>query len=51
MVAERTRERYLVLADGADPDLAAKYDRVSGAAASVAGILHWLEKTDGGESR
>ena len=50
MVAERTRERYLVLADGADPDLAAKYERVSGAAASVAGILHWLDKADGAES-
>jgi glyoxylase-like metal-dependent hydrolase (beta-lactamase superfamily II) len=44
MVAERTRGRYLVLADGADPELAAKYDRISGTAANVAGIMHWLEK-------
>ncbi len=46
MVAERTRQRYLVLADGADPELAAKYDRVGGTAANVAGIMRWLEKTD-----
>jgi len=47
MVAERTRERYLVLADGADPELAARYDRVSGAEANVAGIMHWLDRTEG----
>ena len=48
MVAERTRQRYAVLADGYDPDIAAKYDRISGAAANVAGIMHWLDKTQGG---
>ncbi|HEU5421557.1 MAG TPA: MBL fold metallo-hydrolase [Streptosporangiaceae bacterium] len=46
MVAERTRERYAVLAAGADPELAAKYDRIAGPTANVAGILHWLNKTD-----
>jgi len=45
MVAERTRQRYRALADGADPELAAKYDRVGGTAANVAGIMRWLEKT------
>jgi glyoxylase-like metal-dependent hydrolase (beta-lactamase superfamily II) len=45
MVAERTRERYAMLAADADPDLAAKFDRISGAAANVAGIMHWLDKT------
>ena len=45
MVAERTRQRYRVLADDADPEVAAKYDRVSGAQANVAGIMHWLDKT------
>jgi glyoxylase-like metal-dependent hydrolase (beta-lactamase superfamily II) len=45
MVAERTRERYAVLAADADPELAAKFDRISGAAANVAGIMHWLDKT------
>jgi glyoxylase-like metal-dependent hydrolase (beta-lactamase superfamily II) len=44
MVAERTRSRYAVLADGADPALAAKFERISGAAANVAGIAHWLDK-------
>ena len=47
MVAERTRQRYLVLADGADPDLAAKYERIGGTEANVAGIMRWLDKTDG----
>jgi glyoxylase-like metal-dependent hydrolase (beta-lactamase superfamily II) len=47
MVAERTRQRYLVLAQDADPALAAKYDRISGAQANVAGIMHWLDKTEG----
>jgi len=42
MVAERTRERYAVLRDDADPELAATYDRTSSAAANVAGITHWL---------
>jgi glyoxylase-like metal-dependent hydrolase (beta-lactamase superfamily II) len=46
MVAERTRARYRVLADGADPDLAARYDRISGAQANVAGIMRWLDKTE-----
>ncbi len=44
MVAERTRERYAVFAPEADPELAAKYDRVSGAPANVAGIMHWLDR-------
>ena len=46
MVAERTRNRYAILAEGADPELAAKYDRVGGPAANVAGIMHWLDKTE-----
>lgn len=46
MVAERTRQRYRVLADGADPEIAAKYDRISGTQANVAGIMHWLDKTE-----
>ncbi|MGO8961340.1 MAG: MBL fold metallo-hydrolase [Streptosporangiaceae bacterium] len=47
MVAERTRQRYLVLADDADPDLAAKYERISATQANVAGIMRWLDKTEG----
>ena len=48
MVAERTRQRYAALAPEADPQLAAKFDRMSGAAANVAGIMHWLERADQG---
>jgi glyoxylase-like metal-dependent hydrolase (beta-lactamase superfamily II) len=44
MVAERTRSRYAVLADGADPALAAKFDRISSASANVAGIARWLDQ-------
>jgi glyoxylase-like metal-dependent hydrolase (beta-lactamase superfamily II) len=46
MVAERTRQRYAVLADGFDPEVAAKYDRISGAEANVAGIMRWLDKNE-----
>jgi glyoxylase-like metal-dependent hydrolase (beta-lactamase superfamily II) len=45
MVAERTRQRYAALGSDADPLVAAKFDRISGAAANVAGIMHWLDKT------
>jgi len=48
MVAERTRQRYAALAPEADPQLAVKFDRMSGAAANVAGIMHWLERADQG---
>ena len=48
MVADRTRERYKVFAPGADPDLAAKYDRIAGAPSNVSGIMHWLDKADDG---
>jgi glyoxylase-like metal-dependent hydrolase (beta-lactamase superfamily II) len=47
MVAERTRARYVLLADGADPVLAAKFGRVSGTAANVAGIARWLDSHPG----
>lgn len=45
LVRERTRERYAVLRPGADPELAAKYERVSSTQANVAGIMRWLEKS------
>jgi glyoxylase-like metal-dependent hydrolase (beta-lactamase superfamily II) len=48
MVAERTRQRYAALAPEADPHLAARFERVSGAAANVAGIMHWLDRGDRG---
>jgi len=46
MVTERTRERYALLAEGADPELAAKYNRIAGAQSNVAGIMHWLDKSE-----
>ena len=46
MVAERTRRRYAVLNDGAAPDIAAKYERISSTAANVAGIMRWLDKAE-----
>src|SRR5208282_3586956 len=39
MVAERTRERYAILAQDADPELATKYNRIAGAPSNVAGIM------------
>ena len=48
MVAERTTARYRALADDADPELAAKLDRVGAAQANVAGIMHWLDRTQSG---
>jgi glyoxylase-like metal-dependent hydrolase (beta-lactamase superfamily II) len=44
MVEERTRDRYKSLRSDGDPEIAAKFGRISGAAANVAGIMHWLEK-------
>jgi glyoxylase-like metal-dependent hydrolase (beta-lactamase superfamily II) len=46
MVAERTRERYAALGPDADPVLRAKFERVSGSMANVAGIMRWLDKTE-----
>jgi glyoxylase-like metal-dependent hydrolase (beta-lactamase superfamily II) len=46
MVRDRTVSRYASLAPGADPEVAAKFERISGAASNVGGIWHWLEKTD-----
>ena len=46
MVEERTRDRYLSLRADGDPEVSAKFERISGAAANVAGIIHWLDKAD-----
>jgi glyoxylase-like metal-dependent hydrolase (beta-lactamase superfamily II) len=45
LVAERTRQRYVMLRDDADPELAAKWVHLGGTAANVAGIARWLDKT------
>jgi glyoxylase-like metal-dependent hydrolase (beta-lactamase superfamily II) len=47
-VVEQTRRRYAVLAPGADPALSARFERQSGAATNVAGIMHWLGKSGQG---
>jgi len=43
MVTEQTRQRYTALGPDADPALTARFERQSGAALNVAGIMHWLE--------
>ena len=45
MVQERTRHRYAALSSRCRPGDAARFERVSGAASNVAGILHWLGKS------
>jgi glyoxylase-like metal-dependent hydrolase (beta-lactamase superfamily II) len=47
MVAERTASRYAMQAPDADPEMAARYEAVAGAAGSVAGIMHWLNLSAG----
>jgi hypothetical protein len=44
MVAERIRERYAIMRDDADPELAVKYSHVGGTRTNVAGISHWIGK-------
>jgi glyoxylase-like metal-dependent hydrolase (beta-lactamase superfamily II) len=46
MVREQTLSRYAALRDDADPAIAAKFGRISGAAANVRGIWHWLDKLE-----
>ena len=46
MVREQTLSRYSALREDADPAVAAKFERISGAAANVTGIWHWLDKVD-----
>ena len=46
MVTEQTRQRYAALGPDGDPALSARFERQSGAATNVAGIVHWLEKQE-----
>jgi glyoxylase-like metal-dependent hydrolase (beta-lactamase superfamily II) len=48
MVAERTRHRYAALRDDADPVNTERMNRISGTASNVAGIMHWLDKSEQG---
>ena len=45
-VRQRTMSRYRSLAPDADPEVAEKFERLSGAAANVSGIWHWLDKLE-----
>jgi glyoxylase-like metal-dependent hydrolase (beta-lactamase superfamily II) len=44
MVESATRDRYLAFRPDGDPEVAAKFDRISGAAANVSGIMAWLDQ-------
>ncbi len=46
MVRDRTKHRYLATSLDADPAIAEKFERVSGALGNVEGIMHWLGKTE-----
>jgi glyoxylase-like metal-dependent hydrolase (beta-lactamase superfamily II) len=46
MVREQTLSRYAALREDADPAVAAKFERISGAAANVTGIWHWLDTVE-----
>ena len=46
MVRSQTLSRYAALQPDADPAVAAKFERISGAAANVNGIWHWLDKLE-----
>jgi glyoxylase-like metal-dependent hydrolase (beta-lactamase superfamily II) len=46
MVHERTRDRYAGLRADGDESAGAKLMTLTGTEANVAGIMHWLEKTD-----
>src|SRR5215470_10105572 len=46
MVRSRTLSRYAALQPGADPAIAARFERMSGAVMNVGGIWHWLDKLD-----
>jgi glyoxylase-like metal-dependent hydrolase (beta-lactamase superfamily II) len=44
MVRDQTLSRYAAFREDADPAVAAKFERISGTAANVSGIWHWLDK-------
>jgi len=47
MVRDRTKQRYALFRPETDPDVAVRFERLSGAASNVAGIMHWLERSAG----
>ncbi len=45
MVRDRTNARYAAFRPEADPAIPEKFDRISGTASNVSGIMHWLDLT------
>jgi glyoxylase-like metal-dependent hydrolase (beta-lactamase superfamily II) len=45
-VRAKTLSRYAAWGEGADPAVTDKFERISGAAANVGGIWHWLDKLE-----
>jgi glyoxylase-like metal-dependent hydrolase (beta-lactamase superfamily II) len=45
-VRRKTLSRYAAFADDADPVVQEKFEEISGAAANVSGIWHWLDRID-----
>jgi hypothetical protein len=45
-VRQRTLSRYAAFGADADPAVTEKFGQISGAAANVGGIWHWLDKLD-----
>jgi hypothetical protein len=45
-VRQRTMSRYRSHAPDADPLVTEKFEQISGAAANVGGIWHWLDKLE-----
>jgi glyoxylase-like metal-dependent hydrolase (beta-lactamase superfamily II) len=46
MVRDRTRDRYAALRPESDPEVARKFERLSGARSNVAGIMYWLDRRE-----
>jgi glyoxylase-like metal-dependent hydrolase (beta-lactamase superfamily II) len=50
MVRDRTIDRYAAFRPDADPAIGERFDRLSGAATNVSGIMHWLDKAEQGDA-
>ena len=50
MVRDRTKDRYAAFHPDADPAIGKKFDRLSGAASNVGGIMYWLDKAEQGNA-
>ena len=50
MVRDRTKDRYAALHPGTDPAMGERFDRLSGAATNVGGIMYWLDQAEQGSA-